>query len=423
MISVKDLVKDRESISKYVSKTVHAKIGNSQLTINKIIENESDETITKDFSNLDYAHHLKKVITTDNRVLEIEDFPEINDRMHISGHFSPKNTLLFGKSIPKHDDTTSCFVLQVLPFRLRIALKSMIDEKDPSYFPYTDSEITKDCWVYWNGSTFLAYTTIDQSPDLYFAHRVRDVLHDIYKGSDLLQVATIGPCPIHPDINVYLFSKEKLSKYFAIDEISEISFSPFIINEKIIINYLLETEDNINRDIHRILLSIFWELHHYLEHFYFSMSTRSSMLITTEKCIDLFKDLSTCLLSIHGLQNRAFLRRSKKVKELGALSARINMLLADEYQLSIQLKDQQKDLIRYSKETPIKSLLIDYFQEHTTESECIDRQSITNTLIHADQVLSRHTVFNTQLISAVVGGIIGGITAVALIYLSTSIFE
>lgn len=107
------------------------------------------------------------------------------------------------------------------------------------------------------------------------------------------------------------------------------------------------------------------------------------------------------------------------VNELGRLTTQLNMLLSEVYQINIHLKDAQQDLLNHAKEKRIGSVFSGYIQEHTTESESIDRQSISNTLLHTDQVLGRYSVFNTQLTSAIIGGILGGIIAVALFYLST----
>lgn len=425
MIYIKDLIKDRESINKYVSRIIHAKIGNSQLVMTNTTENESSTTETWNKSKIiQDVQHLKKVLTTDKRILEVEDFPEINEKMFSEGYSVPKTALIFNISNEDNNDLdfdiyeTYSNVLQIEPFRLKLDLKSAIDENDPVYILYTDSEITTDCWVYWNGATYLAYTIDIASPDINFAHRARDILRDIYKDSELLNIAIVGPCPIHTDINIYIFSKEKLSGNFAAADIADISLEPIVIDDDIIVSVLLDTEDKVTSSIHKIATAIFWELHLHLENFYRAMTTRTLLLRTTDTCLRQFEELSNCLLSIHGLPGRAFFKKSRKIKELGVLTAKINMILSKEYKLNIELKDEQKYLITSSKNHPIKSLLIDYFQEHTTESECIDRQSISNALVNADQVLSRHTVFNVQLISAIIGGIIGGITAVALIYLS-----
>lgn len=425
MTTVKDLIKDQESINKYTSKVIHGKIGSSLLIRKKTNSNTSNEDESwkkQDIQPL--IHHVRKILTTDKRVLEVQEFPEINDKTYYVGYYFPKAALGFDKPSTEGKDydyniyKTMCSCLELNPFRLKIEVKSIADEDDILNILYEKSEITSDCWIYWNGSTYLAYTT-NISPDIYFAHRARDIIQDIYKDSELLNVANIGPCPIHPDINICIFSKEKLGKYYTKAGISGISFAPFCRDDDIYISVLLNTEDKVESSIHGIAKAVFWELHRYIETFYRAMTTRSLLLKTTGKCHQQFEQLSHCLLSIHGLPTRALFDKRRKIRELGLLTTELNMTLSKEYELNVRLKDIQKDIFTLSKERPIKSLFFDYLQEHTTESECTDRQSISNALVHSDQVLSRHTVFNIQLISAIIGGIIGGITAVSLIYLST----
>ncbi len=429
MMTTQDLMKDQASIKKFVSRTIQAKIGNAQLVKANNTQDLSSKTEKGNKTKIkEEVQHIKKILTTDKRVLEIEDFPEIEEKMFYGGYRVPKASLIW-KMPDTVSDTEStendidiyetyCDVLEILPFRLKLELKTMLDENGITNILYSDSEITSDCWVYWSGSIYLAYTTDNAPPDIDFAHRARDVLRDIYKDSELFSVAVIGPCPIHPDIKIFIFSKEKLRANFTEDDISNMKFGPLKIDKDIIITILLDSEDKVDKSIHQIARAVFWDLSFYLQRFYRAMAIRTLLLRTNEKCSEQFEELTNCLLSIHKLPARFIINKSRKIKELGELTTEMSRLLFKEYEMGITLKDQQGALLRDARDDLIKSLIADYIQEHTTESACIDRQSVSNLLLHADQVLSRQTVFNTQLFSAIIGGIIGGITAVVLIFLS-----
>ena len=226
---------------------------------------------------------------------------------------------------------------------------------------------------------------------------------------------------MHVDINIYFFSKEKLGEFFSETEIQDISLEPFKKQEDIIISILSNTEKDIETNIHRITKAIFYELEMFVTSFYRAMAIRAQLLYSEMYCMDYFESLSKCLLSIHELPAMSIIKRHQSFKELGKLTTKINIQLSKAYEYNTILKDFQLSILRDSKYKPIRSLLIEYMQEHTSESERIDRQCITNAFTHADQVLSRRSIFNTQLISAIIGGIIGGITAVLIMYLSTII--
>jgi len=419
MLTLNDLIKDEESIEKYASNLIHAKIGNAQLTKKWVSFSPSDQrNIIKDFKIHEDIQHLKKLIVGEKRILELEDFPEISDKMLHFGYTIPT------VSISKESDDVeidaldnSSYIIEISSFRMKVNIPSVLEEDTLLNLLYKQEEISNDCWVWWNGTSFLAYTIDGKSPDMNFAHRARDVLVGLCKDSDTLDVTMIGPTPIHPDLKIYIFSREKLRTNLEESEINNIQFSPLKHDDDIIINVIVQKEADVKGIVHQAAKALFSSLNSDIELFYRAMAIRSKLMHTTGMCGSRFESLSNCLLSVNKLSTRAFLEKSKKISELERLSTEISMLLVKEYEISVSLKEAQQLLLLDLSKKRINALLSDYISEHSTEPTRLDRQSISNALLHTDQVLGRQHLFNTQVFSAIIGAIIGGIIAVALMYI------
>ena len=168
-MQIEDLLKVGKS-KKYCSKIVHLKLGNALLIRTDTAENrykEIEKGNSKERTSfvLNEVSHLKKMLTTDRRVLEIEDFPDINEKILNLQYFIPETSFSFLDQNPNITTNKDEFeevlrnVLTISPFRLRLEIKSISKEDDLVHIIYPDGEITPECWVYWNGGIYLAYTS------------------------------------------------------------------------------------------------------------------------------------------------------------------------------------------------------------------------------------------------------------------------
>lgn len=121
------MIKDEESIGKYTSHLIHAKIGNSLLCLTPSALEKYKQTVKIDHSAaMEIAQHLRKILTTDKNVLELEEFPIIDDKMYYGGHFMNESSLIFNPEYSDneldYDNKNLCHIFQIRPFRLKIRL-------------------------------------------------------------------------------------------------------------------------------------------------------------------------------------------------------------------------------------------------------------------------------------------------------------
>lgn len=435
MLEIAKLINDEKTRREYVSKTIYAKIGSSLLLRSEIAQKRLDSIPKgKHQGRKEEIHsqisHIKKMLTTEKRVLDLIDFPEIKDNMWEMEYEIPTSTVSFAnfasqeiknENVTKKLNKENRWVVTVPPFLLKLEIGSASKDNDLSKLFVPDGNFTPESWFLWDGRTFISYIINESEPDLDFSRRAREVICDIYSSSDIFDVGIIGPSPIHPDIQINVFSKEKLLTHYSEAEIKELSFQPILKDKNIHFNILLADEKKVSASLHLLVQSLFYELESYINYFYRAMSVRSLLLDASSLCIAYFESLSKCLLTIHEIPAWKLIQRHKNEKQLGSLTTNINILLAKEFEFTARIKEWQASLERDSQGMKSKALLLDYLLELTTESTCIDRISITNAFSHADQVLSRRVTADMQLASAVIGGIIGGIMTIAVVYFTNLI--
>ena len=102
--------------------------------------------------------------------------------------------------------------------KLKLEPDDKTREKWQESFKY-DPKNPEECWVFWNGVTFVACTFCKKEASLYFGHKARDTLENLFKQSELLYCSCIGPSPIHSDIIMPIFLKEAIKENTSINKI------------------------------------------------------------------------------------------------------------------------------------------------------------------------------------------------------------
>ena len=86
---------DVKRLAKYVSSTIYLKVGHSQLISRKPFGNFDEVKHNSDL--YDPLPHIRKILTTDRRVLEIKDFPQPAQLKDKASYFSQ---LIHDSSLP-----------------------------------------------------------------------------------------------------------------------------------------------------------------------------------------------------------------------------------------------------------------------------------------------------------------------------------
>jgi len=155
MTNLKGIIKDSEGLQKYCSKVLYAKIGNAQIVSHNCVKTfEEAKTNTNLREPMPY---VRKIMTTDKRVVSIHDFQE--DTVSIPSFYLsrivPSSAFSFSdKKFDKETNTRLAITInQPFRFKLRLAAE---EEEDKWVELYKFSkDVTEECWVLWDGNIFL----------------------------------------------------------------------------------------------------------------------------------------------------------------------------------------------------------------------------------------------------------------------------
>ena len=270
-----------------------------------------------------------------------------------------------------------------------------------------------ECWTWWDGNIFLAYTTdevLGRTP--FFANKARDVLKSVFKDSDVFNVDYVGPTPIHPDITIVIFSKERLQEDFSEPDILRLARQPVKSGEDIMVPIVTSPNNEIDKVIHQAAWNTFRELRRGLERFYAAQVTRSLLISAEGRCADKAEALIKELMTLQDTPVYKFWVKRKLSKLTSRLTSEIHSTLLREYELRTHLADFRGEIESCTRRDAMAYIIRDYLLELTAKREYIDRECVSDVLRHVDQELGRHSAFNTQLISAFLGALV----AVGLMY-------
>lgn len=237
------------------SKRFFAKIGCVYL-LSK--EKVSDLANVKKAAIPDFLPHLRKILTTDERVISIEHFTS-DDKLATWNVFSsmvPSEAFTTERQQTVERGFRLLYHL-VRPFVVGLRLELHDKDKRPLWkeFPFT-KKLDK-CNVYYNGEVFMAYSDDPQSSSADFGHAARDVLHEVFAASDLLDVKIVGPSPIHPDIEILFFSPDKKGRDDS--KIRSILTQPTMFKNNIFVPLTI-VENNVEDKWEDMLLAIYEDL-------------------------------------------------------------------------------------------------------------------------------------------------------------------
>ena len=187
---------------------------------------------------------------------------------------------------------------------------------------------------------------------------------------------------------------------------------PIKLDSDIVVPLLVDSEDEVDEFIHQATRNVYRKLRFYMLQFYRAMITRISLMKTEERCSNNLGQLIKKLVVIQETSAYKFLDRKKLSKSITKLSLEIQENLLEEYELRAFLTDERAAIESFTSKDNFAYFFKDYLLEHTVERERIDRECVSNILAHADQEIGRHSAFNIQLVSALVGAVI----AVGLMY-------
>lgn len=417
MINLEDVVKDSDSLQKYCSKVVYAKIGHAQIISHDCI-NTFEEAKTKT-ALLEPMPYIRKILTTDKRIISIHDFHEdININPYYGLSILPSSALFLGEKRPEEDSNRLAIMLDI-PFRVKLRLETE-ETKDKWKDLYDFSpDIPEECWALWDGNIFLSYTTDPVEANRYFGHKTRDILVSLFKDSDLFKGGKIGPSPIHTDIMILIFTKEKLRQYFTEAETLKLAREAIKLDNDIVAPILIDSESGVDKAIHQAARNIYWKLGVHMQQFYRVQITRYLLMSAEERCINKVEELIKELTAIQDTQIYKFWIRRRLSKALGRLTSEIHLALLEEYELRTHLTDERSNIDSSASRDTMAYLVKEYLLEHTSEREYIDRQCVSSALTHVDQELGRHSTLNVQFVSALIGAII----AVSLMYLGAFLIK
>lgn len=413
--SIRDIIEDAEAIKEYSVAVLYGKIGHAQLLSRESFDRPDKQELSSNL--LDPAPHIRKVIATDTRVVDIADLPsKVNtSRFGAGGLLQAVASSIFARVYDESQENVWKKGLMLdMPFRLKLKLEPGDQDRqkwEDVYYWNTGS--SQECCLWWNGDIFLAYTIGPDEPNiLLLGPKTRDVLIDLFKDSEAFEGWCIGPSPIHLDIVIPILSEAKLKQY--LPEVDTVAFNGYGIKfeDRLIFPILAKSEDDVPALVHEAARRVFGRLRPSMYLFCQGMKQRSLLLNQEALLGNKFNGLTTQLLEIQEVPIYRFWYKQRMRKSLSRLHLEIHTALVKEHELRVSLEDTRAFVASQAKADKVLSLLKDYFLEHLAEVERIDRGSVSSILAHVDQQLNRYSAVDVQLVSAIIGAII----AVGLMY-------
>lgn len=408
-----------ERLVKYMSAILYLKAGHSQLISRKPVSNFDEVKQNSDLYNP--LPHIRKILTTDERVIEIKDFPQsakLKDQILHMSALVPDSALPLDKNKP--DDIKRLAVNLGTPFLVRLKLKP--DDQNleawENLYNY-DSTVPEECWCFWDCMTFVACTFDVKEARKYFGHKVRDVLKSIFKDSEVFYCEFLGPSPIHPDFVVPVLSQTVVRKKSAEDEALQLTERPFLQKHDIYWPMLTDTNDEVDILKHQSTRSIYRTLMLLMEVFHRPNLARIMLLRTQESCINLFSQVIRNLLALQKVPMYNLIDRTKKSQELGRLVSKLHEILLEEYSLRVEFSSDMSFMDYSFGDDELYRLLKKYFLEITEDTKPVDREVILSSLAHVEQELDRQSTFRKDLTFALMGAIVGAALTLAGAYLNS----
>ena len=409
-------IRKNEEIRKLARKIIHAKVGCLYLLSKeplKINENNKPSTSPNEFRS-----HMRKILTTDPRVLSIVPL-DMDDRTK----FWDFGYRLRPADVFKRQSNGSIDKKEFAQYKLHppllFELKLEIDkgkQEKPFWLVYPFEDKIEKCYALWDGEIFFAWVDAPARKHLGFGYAVRDVVTDIFKASPLLSVDCIGPTPIHPDIEVQLFSANKLQEILKTYKLDIMSFVCSMDNDDLVVRVI--TEDDIGQEntVRNAIREIFDDcriIDSPLIRFYDTMVLRSAAIAREEQLETKLKQLRQLLFDLNKLKSWNLINRVKVPNSLGKGISEATLMLMDREE-AFNLLAQSRNELHKSNNEYLTSSLIPYFEEHAEQSPSKDVVSITTALERLDCEIGRHSAFQAQLFAALLGVAAGaGLTLLA----------
>ncbi len=409
-----------ERLTKYMSNELYLKIGYAQLISRQPVSNFDEVKRNSDL--YDPSQHIRKILTTDNRVIEIKNFPQsgtLKDRiLHLSALISDS---LIPLDCAKPDKNILRLAVDLgSPFLIRLKLEP--DDENLDYWESElkyDAKVPEECWCLWDCMTFAACTFDFEESRRDFGHKVRDVLKNIFKNSEVFYCDCIGPSPIHPNFIVPILSQTLVQKKSKEDEVLQLTERPFSRNHDIYWPILADSEDEVSLLMHKSIKAIYRSLMLLLKVFNDANLARVMLLLSQESCLDMFNQAIGNLMALQKMPMYKLIDRIKKSQELGVLVSKIHEILLEEYSLRVEFSKAMSFMDYSHGDDELYRLQKSYFIEMTEDIAPIDREVILSTLAHVEQELDRQSTFRKDLTFALMGAIVGAALTFTGAYLNS----
>lgn len=407
-------------LRKYCLATLWLKVGHAQLISRKPISDFDEAKNDPDLVNP--LPHIRKILSTDRRVIDIQDFPKIDKPIDTTFTFSH---IISDFYLPlkeqKPDKEIKRLAINIgNPIIFKLKLEPDLDQKQlwEEMYKY-DPSVTEECWVFWNAEIFIACTFDSNEAIKYFGHKTRDVLKNIFKESEVFYCENLGPSPIHPDFISHVLSLSAVKKDSTMEEVEKLIRAPFNGNRDIYCASFADSSVELDIIKHVSVRSICTTLLRINRYFYDAIFLREALLFIKEECLNLFKEIIGELKLLQQVPFYNLVSRNTKCKALAISITQIHELLLDEYEVIAEINEHMMFMESNLEEDYFYRLLKDYYIEHAKENvKPMDREIILSALTHGEQVLDQHSTFRKDLTFAILGAIIGAALTLAGAYLN-----
>lgn len=366
----------------------------------------------------DLHSHLRKILTTDNRVISIAN--RRNDdsaigMMASARHLRSEAFVHDIGDVPKRE-----FRLQYElrnPFLVDIQLQLRTEDKRPYWLDNPLSKIPEKCMAWYDGAIFMAYHDSDESYN-HYGHAVRDVLEEIFTASDLLYVQSMGPSPIHPDIEIIFISPD--SKKQGGVEISPVLRQPTMFKNNIYIPITI-TENDLENKRKETLYSIFNGFRWVLHEFYEATTVRSDALSKYKALENKLDVVKTSVARLHSVNNWHFLERRKMICLIEKGISEVTLALVDNQSAYRDLAEASEEISKRDVDSNIAVCCVDYLVEQCRDLPGVDYMLINTLLERLDSEIGRYSSNRTQVLAAVMGGAVGAALTLLITWLANSL--
>lgn len=254
-----------------------------------------------------------------------------------------------------------------------------------------DEKVIEKAHVLYNGNIFLAYAEADEETSLtLFGQEVREFLKECLT-SHLWEVMSVPPCPLHPDINVY-------------------------ISDEDLINIEIDKEDDIHIDMpHKHLEKINDFFIDLLEDLSFSINCFTSAATINQKLNKIFWELQEVTDNITIHYKKLLNLKWPQIKQKFALMHKVRCLSLDAQVLSnkfshteLKLKKERESFSLQRGNTWNENILRNYFYNYFTVPP-VSLHETRETIRYTNEIISNKYLHYYTILAALIGGMIGAI--------------